>query len=410
MKKLRYALAMMLVLALLAACGGGGGTKTTATPAPESGGDTATETTPAPAEEGGVIKIGLITPVTGTNKLVGEYTQNGAKLAQDAINASGGILGKQIEIVVGDEVDNMQDSVNATSMLLSQDDIAAIIGSLYSQYCIAVMPNVLDAKVPYFASGSSSGVSLENNPYTWQVRPIDTFQGVTLAEVAVNELGMTNPAILYSTQSTFASLAEQTQIALENMGIEISDSNLFGFPEEETNYAPYFAQVLAGDYDGMLVMSNQMPAALICQQAEIAGIDVNEFPSLGSTSFCSNVCITNAGDSANGWYSVADWAPGGSTEAGAAFEKLYSDTYGTASDLPAAVAYDSIYLIKEACEKMGATDRESINKGLEMIKMYPGAISTFSYFEDHVFATSLGITKNVDGKPTMISPASFREP
>jgi branched-chain amino acid transport system substrate-binding protein len=331
-------------------------------------------------------------------------------LALEQINAEGGILGKKVEVVVADEVDNLQDSVNAMSKLTSDDSITAIVGSLYSTYCIAALPQVAEAKIPYFSSGSSSGVSKENNPYTWQVRPIDTFQGITLADFAVNTLGMKNPAIMYSTQSALVSLQEQVVAGLKDLGIEITEKNLFGFPEEETNYAPYFAQILAGDYDGLIALSNQMPAALICQQAEIAGIDPSKFPCLGSTSYCSGVCISNAGSSANGWYSVADWVPGGATEAAAAFEEAYVQAYGESSDLPAVSVYDAVYLIKEACEIAGTTDREAINNALKEIKNYPGAISTFSYFDDHCFATSLGITQNIDEKAVMIDSVTFRQP
>lgn len=407
MKKVKLSITLILVFAMLAAITVGCGQQKT----PVS--STKPETTPtatAKVEEPEVIKIGLVAPLTGTNKLVGQYIMNGAKLAQEEINAAGGINGKQIELVPTDEVDNMQDSVNATTKLISDGDISAIIGSLYSQYCIAVMPSVADAKIPYFASGSSSGVSKQKNPYTWQIRPIDTFQGITLANFAVNTLNMKKPAIMYSTQSTFASLSEQVQIALKDLGIEITESNLFGFPEEEINYAPYFAQILAGGYDGIIALSNQMPAALIMQQAEIAGVDPKVIPTLGSTSFCSSVAITNAGSASNGWYSVADWVPGGANDRSAEFEAAYVAKYNAPSDLPAATFYDAMYVLKKASEIAGSTEREAINSGLAKIKALPAAISTASYFEDHVFATALGITQNVDEKPKMIDAVTFREP
>lgn len=403
MKKVLAIVLVLCMMCVMVACGGNTAETTTkAVP-------TTTKAVPT-TTVAGVIKIGIIAPITGTNKLVGEYIQNGADLALEEINAAGGILGKQIELVIGDEVDNLQDSVNATTMLISDDDISVIIGSLYSQYCIAAMPGIADAKIPYFSSGSSSGVSKLNNPYTWQVRPIDTFQGMTLANFAVNTLGMKNPAIMYSTQSTFASLSEQVQIALKDLGITITEKNLFGFPEEEINYDPYFAQILAGGYDGIIALSNQLPSALICKQAEIAGVDPEVIPCLGSTSYCSAVCRTNAGSSSNGWYSVADWVPGGANDRAAEFEAAYVAKYGAASDLPAVAFYDAIYVIKKACEIADSTEREAINDACKQIKALPGCISTFSYFEDHVFATALGITRNVDLKAEMIDAVTFREP
>jgi branched-chain amino acid transport system substrate-binding protein len=196
---------------------------------------------------------------------------------------------------------------------------------------------------------------------------------------------------------------------LKKLGLEIPESSIFAIPEEESNYAPYLAQVKAGGFDGLLVFSNQLPAAVICQQADLEGIDPSEFPCVGSTSFCSNVCISNAGASANGWYSVADWVPGGVTDTAGTFEKAYNEAYKEPSDLPAVIVYDAVYLIKKACELAGTTeDKEAINAALQQIKDYPGAVSNFSYFEDHSFATALGITQNVNQEAQMITSVTYR--
>ena len=97
-----------------------------------------------------------------------------------------------------------------------------------------------------------------------------------------------------------------------------------------------------GDYDCLIAMSNQAPSAVICQQVQAAGLTSDMMPLVGSTSFCSNVCITNAGDAANGWYSISDWCPGGSNDVAAAFEEAYTAYSGRAiSDLAAVCVYDA---------------------------------------------------------------------
>jgi len=401
---------MLVILALvLSACADGGGG--TAPEQPAGGGDTASGTAPPDAGlEGEPILIGAIAPITGANSLVGQYIVNGTTLAVEEINATGGILGRPVEIVWGDEVDSLQTSVNAATMLLANDNLTAIVGSLYSQFAIAAMPQVLETEIPFFVSGSSSGVSNEGNPWVWQVRPIDTFQGLALADFAVNTLGVQNPAIMHSTISTFASLADQVVDAFEGQGVTITNSNMFGFPEEETNYAPYFAQILDGDFDAIIALANQMPAALIMQQAEISGVDPNAIHTIGSTSFGSNVAITNAGPASNYWYSIVDWVPGGTTEAGARFEAAYQARFGEPSDLPSVTFYDALMLIREAAEIAGSLERAAINEALREIRSFPGAISTFSYFPDQVFATSLGITRNMNEEITMIGSVQFREP
>lgn len=355
------------------------------------------------------IKIGLVTAVTGSNSLVGEESTEGATLAINEINAAGGVLGKQLELVITDEVDNLEASVLATMELLANDDITGIIGSMYSQYCIAAMPAVAEIGVPYISLGSSSGVSKENNPYTWQDRPLDTAQGQVLANFVIDELGCKNPAIMHSTQSTFQSLADQTIAALKAAGLEISEKNIFGFPEDESNYAPYISQVMAGGFDCLICMGNQAPAAVICQQVEAAGLTSEMMPLVGSTSWCSNVCITNAGSAADGWYSVSDWVPGGANEVSAAFEANYTAAYPNRaiSDLAAVAPYDAVYILAKAIEIAGTTDREAVNAAMEQVE-FQGCISYFKYDADHSFASALSVTQNIDGKPVCMKAIQYR--
>lgn len=409
MKKILALLLVVTTLFSLAACGSKSATPTTGQESSETTSTaSSSETTSTASSE--TIKIGLVTAVTGSNSLVGEESTEGATLAVKEINAAGGINGQMLELIITDEVDNLEMSVLATQELLANDEIVGIIGSLYSQYCIAALPAVLDAGVPFFCSGSSSGVSKEENPYTWQVRPLDTAQGQVLADYVVNELGSKKPAIMYSTQSTFLSLQEQTVKAMKDLGIDISEANLFAFPEDESNYAPYISQIQAGDYDCLIAMANQAPSAVICQQVEAAGLTTDDMPLVGSTSFCSSVCITNAGSAADGWLSVSDWAPGGSNPTAAAFEKNYlaDNPHRPVSDLAAVAIYDAVYVLAEAMKLAGTTtDREAINNAMQKID-FEGAISHFKYNEDHSFATALSVTQNIDGVPTAIKAVSYR--
>ena len=407
MKKwIAFLLAASMVFAMVA-CGG----NTTNNAGTNNGGTNNSSTgDEGSAASGETVKIGLVTAVTGSNSLVGEEAQEGAQLAIDEINAAGGVNGQQLEIVVTDEVDNLEMSVLATQELLADDEIMGIIGSMYSTYNIAAMPSVAEYGMPYLAMGSSSGVANEKNPYTWQDRPLDTAQGAVLADYVVNTLGCSKPAIMHSTQSTFQSLADQTIAALQEQGLEIPSSSIFAFPEDESNYSPYISQVMDGDFDCLIALANQAPSAVICQQVQAAGLTSDMMPLVGSTSFCSNVCITNAGDAANGWYSISDWCPGGSNDVAAAFEEAYTTKYPerTISDLAAVCVYDAVYILAEAMKIAGTnTDREAINNAMEQVE-FQGAISYFKYNEDHSFATALTVTENIDGTPTAIKAVEYR--
>lgn len=406
MKKFFAGLMAAAMLFSLAACSSvnAGNTGDTGNTAANNSG------TSGDAAAGETTKIGLVTAVTGSNSLVGEEATEAANLAVSEINAAGGVNGKMLELVITDEVDNLEMSVLATQELLADEEISAVIGSMYSAYCIAAMPTVAEVGVPYLSMGGSVGVSEEGNPYTWQVRPLDSALGVILADFAVNTLGCSKPAIMHSTQSTFASEADHLIAAFENNGVEISDTNIFAFPEDESNYSPYISQIMDGDYDCVIALANQAPSAVICQQAQAAGLTSEVMPLIGSASFCSSVCLSNAGEAANGWYSVTDWIPGGYNESGAAFEEAYlaANPHRTSSDLASACVYDGVYVIAEAMKLAGTnTDREAINNAMQEID-FEGCISHFSYYDDHSFANTMNVTQNIDGVVTAVDVITYR--
>lgn len=415
MKKVTALISILMVLCLcLGACSTTKPDEVSSTEPQQSSADTSTaDSSTSDAEENtasntsldGSLTIGVMAALTGTNKASGEYVKNGATLAVEKINAEGGILGKELKVEFGDEVDNLQASVNGMSMLMSNEDIVAIVGSYYSTNGLAVMPAVLENKIPTILGGSNAAIPEENNPYIWQVRTVDNFTAVVMGDVAANTLEMKNPAIIYSTQSSTQALAEQTAVELEKYGVEVNKDLMFGFPEEEKNYAPIITQIQNSDADGLIAIANQLPAAMICQQVEAASLDL---PCLGSTSFASEICLENAGASANGWYSIADWTPAASTPNAKEFADAYVEKFGAGSDMPSAYTYDSIMILRDAIERAGSTDKEAINNALAEVKDLEGAMTIYTSDEEHRFATSLFITQNKDGVAEQVGVAEYK--
>jgi len=360
---------------------------------------------PAPAvpvvpQFDGTITFGVVAAMTGVNSMVGEFVVNGANLAAKHINEAGGINGKELKLVFEDEVDNLQASVNATTRIINNPDVVALFGSTFSSNVIAASPLVQEKRITMFAGGSSANIPKQNNPYIWQVRMTDDYSGALMAQAAIETLNMTNPAILFTTDSFGTGLRDQTLAALQARGIEVPANQIFGFTAEERNFAPLLTQIQNSDADGLIAIAHQMTAALICQQVEAAGLDI---PLLGSSSWASAVTRTNAGASANGWHAVADWTVEVTTPEGRAFAKAYLEEFGTESDMPAVTVYDSIMLFKEASEIANTTtDREAINNALKQIRDFRGAMSTYTYHDNRGFSTSQFLTLNQDGRATMV--------
>src|SRR5580765_5327707 len=99
------------------------------------------------------IKIGVTQPLTGAFAASGNYVAQGAKLAEEAINTAGGVLGKKIELIV-------------------KDKVPVMLGAWGSGLTLAIMPKLEEYKVPMVVETSSSGkITTSGNPYIFRISP-----------------------------------------------------------------------------------------------------------------------------------------------------------------------------------------------------------------------------------------------
>ena len=104
--------------------------------------------------------------------------------------------------------------------------------------------------------------------------------------------------------------------------------------------------------------------------------------------YASALAIDTAGETANGWYSLADWTVQTNTETGKAFVDAYRAAYNRDPDMQSVTAYDSMYLLKDAIERAGSDDPDAINKVLGETKDLPGAMTTYTFQGDNSLGTT----------------------
>src|SRR5690242_169105 len=94
------------------------------------------------------VKIGVITPLTGSQAAFGEAHKNGYLMALDEINAKGGVLGRKIELDFYDDQGKPDQAVQGISKLVDQDQVTIVLGSYSSETTKAILPAVTQRQVP----------------------------------------------------------------------------------------------------------------------------------------------------------------------------------------------------------------------------------------------------------------------
>ncbi|MBE9605872.1 ABC transporter substrate-binding protein [Acetobacteraceae bacterium H6797] len=102
-----------------------------------------------------VIRIGHLVPRTGFLGPLGEFAVQAVQLAAEEVNASGGILGRKVELLMEDSV-NPQTASAKAERFAQRDKVACIIGEINSASALAISQVVQREKILYFNTGANS--------------------------------------------------------------------------------------------------------------------------------------------------------------------------------------------------------------------------------------------------------------
>lgn len=389
MKKMRrgFALALASAMVLLTACGGSQGASgsaapadTQATQAPEVGKDSAAAAdTTAAAASGDVIKIGCPQPLTGTNALVGDTTVKAAQLAVKQINEQGGLLGRQVELVVYDDQASPEEAVKIATKLIEVDKVDVVCGSLISSCVLASGQFFEEAKIPCIGTGLSSTWMKQGWEYVFRACPNAGMGMPALAEYMKN-LGIDRIAIFQGQDDSSASGAEDMRNACKDAGIEVLTSETY--VEGDTDYSGQIAKILNSNPQAVFTSTfspTQAPFAKQLRQFGYEGLVFNK-----ETLSIDNIKV--AGDAGNGYCFMFPYVTYNSVDEiqdpmMKEFSQAYFDEYGAMPYHDCAYrAYDSMMVLKKAIEIAGDTDGEAVKNAILTIKDFEtlGGIQDFT--------------------------------
>jgi branched-chain amino acid transport system substrate-binding protein len=324
--------------------------------------------------EGATIKIGMCAPVTGPAAESGGYAIKGAKLALEAVNKAGGILGKPAELIVEDDQTTNPGIVLAFSKLASQPDIVAFLGSIRSTQVHAMAPDVLKLGKPVMIGGTDPNLTHMGNQWLFRFRPNDSYSGRVIADYGVNTLGKKKWAVLHSTDAFGTAGGKALVDALGKLGLPpVLDQ---GYANQSQDFTPV---VLAIKQSGADVLGSyftfESDLGIFARQLRQLGVTI---PWVGSPSIVNITALKLAGPALYGTYGVADYAED-SSEASKAFGKAYREIAKVAPDNQSSWPYDAINVLAAAINKAGSTDPAKIREAILATKKFAGAEGEYNF-------------------------------
>src|ERR1700736_4507022 len=151
-----------------------------------------------------VVKIGEVNPITGAIGRYGTTCHQGIQLAIDQANSAGGVLGKKISLLTGDNQSQAGQTSTIVRKFVTQDKVVAIIGDLTSSATLEGGPIAQAAKIPMVTPLATNPKVTEIGNYIFRVCFIDEFQGRVMARFALENLKSKKAAILTDTKQDYS--------------------------------------------------------------------------------------------------------------------------------------------------------------------------------------------------------------
>jgi len=328
---------LLVVLSLfLVACGDEASTGNNTNAEEDNGGDSATA-------ENGVVKIGVLAPLTGPVAQFGNSVNNGLMLYVEEFNARGNL---QIEIISFDEEGDPALGLTGYHSLYDQG-VSAIIGSVTSGVTMAIVPEAYMDSMPMIsASATHLGVTYDSETgqvFTNMFRTayIDPYQGYKLANFAYHELGATTAGVLFNTGDDYSTgLTNAFVEQAEALGLEMVATE--GFAAGAVEFQSQLTNIAAANPDVLFVPVYYEDVALIAGQAASAGV---ESTLIGGDGWDSVLNIIADPSLLEGAFYASGYSNDYPSERVQEFLAAYREKHGEDPNMFAAQAYDAAMVL-----------------------------------------------------------------
>ena len=349
----------------------------------------------APAQS---IKIGVFGPLTGDAAAMGSSEKEAVELAVKEKNDAGGIRGKKIEVIYGDDAGKPEEAVNVAKRLISRDEALITVGSISSPASLAASQISRQSETAQIVvSGTAQRITTQGNKWVFRSPVPDTKLVADLANFVHEKFpNLKKFAFLYVNDDFGRGGFEAFKAAGQKYGFEIVADERY--TRGDIDFTAQLGRIKARPAQALVEWSRYTEGALIAKQYVQTGMDLVRF---GSDGVASPKYIELGGPAVDGVYFTTHFsvATGADIPAAKVFIEKYQKAYGRVPDAYAAEAYDAITLALLAVEKAGKEDRAAIRDALAGIS-FESVRGPFKFDEKGDPLLLTHVVKIVGGKET----------
>jgi branched-chain amino acid transport system substrate-binding protein len=313
------------------------------------------------SDDSGNLRIGLEAPLSGDLQTLGEGMLNGAELAADQLNANGGLLGKDVEIVPIDDGGDAKIGVPAAKDAI-EGGLDGVVGPYNSGVGVETLPLYEDAglvPIRLTSDNDTEGFGFTLQPMGSQIAPVT-------AEALTDFIGASKVAIAYDkTEEYTTGIAGEVRSELEDRGVDVTAFQPLQPGEED--YSGVVSKLAAGKPDAIYAAVYYPEGALIAK-ATAPGSSPTCLLDYGSY---DTGYVEDAGEAAPNCDVVGVPAPDDFADSEPLISD-YKDQFDGAPGTWSPYTYDSLNVLAQAVDQAGGFDSKALTAALDEVKGFEG--------------------------------------
>ncbi|MFH1382728.1 MAG: ABC transporter substrate-binding protein [Chloroflexota bacterium] len=340
------------------------------------------------APQAQAVKLGIVLSTTGLLGPMGEDMMKSAELAVKEINAAGGILGQQVQLIEEDDGTDAAKCLERVKKLVEVDGVKVLVGGMTSGATMATGPYLATNSVVMVTPSATNPSIADQTWKNWVFRttPDDAFQGAVLADVVL-EKGYTKLATMVQDNPYGVGLEKALVDALKAKGWTGTQVRSIHFDPAKKDYRTELDTIKASNPDVVLAVTYAEDGIIVFKQAAEVGLD--KIAWLG--------CDGNYGDGMFAEPTAAEFMAtaivAGTRAAGpsgATYDKFaaaYKADTGKDASVYCDTTYDAVWMIAKAINSAGVYDTAKVRQAfLSLGQNYDGAsgLITFNSKGDRV--------------------------
>jgi branched-chain amino acid transport system substrate-binding protein len=330
------------------------------------------------ADSSGDIPVGVYGALTGSEAAFGSATVNGVRIAADEINASGGILGRKIRLVIEDDQGRAEEAASVVTKLITSDSVEALIGENSSNQSLAAAPIAQERGVPMISPSSTNPAVTEKGNFIFRVCFTDPYQGKALAAFVRTNLKLDTAAILVDKKNDYSvGLADVFHKEFVAAGGKIVAEP--SYSGGDTEFRPQLTAVKAATPQAIFIPGFYTEVGQIAIQARDLGVTV---PFIGGDGWDSPVVIKIGGKAIEGSYFSDHYFVGDTRPVVQKFVAEYEKRHGAKPEATAALGYDALYLWANAARRAKSLDKKLIRDQIAATVNYEGVSGNITMGRD----------------------------